>query len=165
MHLDLRLRLLKALINVPMRFFDKFLSFPAESTYPQTQAVFNIYGKLYKACKLDAFGGTFGSKPDRNFERLLRVSAKVLANISEDDPYYRNWVGLTLWLSEKEFNKINLGPAEIKRLFQGNCAADISSDIPDRLIMQHLKDFTEMALCGHLSNLAQMPTARGMSIS
>lgn len=147
-----------------MLIIDKFLRFPSKSSSPQTQAIFNLYGKFYKTYKLDIFGGTFGSKPDRNFERLLRVSAKILANISEDDPYYRNWVGLALWLSEKEFNKISLGPAEIKRLFQGNCAQDISSDIPDRLIMQHLKDFTEMALCGHLSNLAQMKVKR-MSIS
>jgi hypothetical protein len=138
-----------------MRFFDKFLSFPLKPPCPQTQAVCNIYGQLNKAYRLDVFQGTFGRKPDKNFERLLRVSAKILANISEDDPYYRNWVGLALWLSEIELNKINLDPAEVKRLFQGNSAQSFN-DIPDTLIIQNLKDFKEMALCGHLSNLAQM---------
>lgn len=155
LHLDLRLRLLKALVNVPMLVLDKFLKFPVKSSSPQTQAIFNMYGKLYKTYKLDVFQGTFGSKPDKNFERLLRVSAKILANISEDDPYYRNWIGLTLWLSEKELNKIHLDAATVKYLFQGQSPRSVD-DIPDDLIMRNLKDFTEMALCGHLSNLAQM---------
>jgi len=138
-----------------MRLLDKFLRFPSKPLCPQTQAVVNIYGKFNKTYRLDVFQRTFGNKPDGNFERLLRVSAKILANISEDDPYYRNWVGLALWLSEIELNKINLDPAEVKRLFQGNSAQSFN-DIPDNLIIQNLKDFTEMALCGHLSNLAQM---------
>jgi hypothetical protein len=138
-----------------MRFFDKFLNFPLKPFCPQTQAVFNIYGKLNKAYRLDVFQGTFGRRPDGNFERLLRVSAKILARISEDDPYYRNWVGLTLWLSERELSKTNLDSAAIKRLFQGNSPQNFN-DIPDSLIIQNLEDFKEMALCGHLSNLAQM---------
>jgi hypothetical protein len=154
MHLDLKLRLLKALVNVPMRFLDK-LSFPLALSCPQTQAVFNVYSQLRKTYRLDVFQGTFGYKPDGNFERLLRVSAQILARISEDDPYYRNWVGLALWLSERELNKVNLDPAEVKRLFQGNSPQNFN-DIPDSLIIRNLEDFKEMALCGHLSNLAQM---------
>jgi hypothetical protein len=155
MHLDLRLRLLKALVNVPIRFLDRFLKFPSKASSPQTQAVLNIYATFCKTYKLDVLQGTFGSKPDRNFARLLRVSAKILANVSEDDPYYRNWIGLTLWLSEKELNKIHLDAATVKYLFQGQSPRSVD-DIPDDLIMRNLKDFTEMALCGHLSNLAQM---------
>jgi hypothetical protein len=156
MHRDLRLRLLKALVNVPMRFLDKLLSFPLKSSYPQTRAVFNIYGKLDKVYRLDVFQGTFGRRPDRNFARLLRVSAKILARISEDDPYYRNWVGLVLFLSGKAYHSmVNFDPATVKRLFQGDSTRSFD-DIPDNLIIQNLEDFKEMALCGHLSNLAQM---------
>jgi hypothetical protein len=111
-----------------------------------------IFNRVYA---LDVRGGSFGSQPDNNFQTLLSLVGKIVANISEDDPYYRQWVGLTLWLCVREYNAISLTPAEVKMCFDGD-RPGMNSDIPDRLIAQNIKDFTEMAMCGHLSNLVQM---------
>lgn len=155
MHRDLKLKLFKTMVNVPARVLDKFITFPATCKYPQTRAIEKLCEILKDVYQLDVQGGTFGTHPDENFARLLNVCAKLLANITEDDPYYRQWVGLILWLASNEYGKIVLSPAEVKMCFDGDRIGE-NDDIPDRLIAQNIKDFTEMAICGHLSNLALM---------
>jgi hypothetical protein len=39
--------------------------------------------------------------PDGNFERFLKVSAKLIAQIVERDRYYRKWVGLSYYLAQE----------------------------------------------------------------
>jgi hypothetical protein len=101
MHRDLRLRFLKALVNVPVRVLDKLLPMP-EAEFPQTRMLFDVYDKMARAYARECSQGTFGAVPDGNFPRLLRVSAKVLARISEDDRYYRAWIGLSFILAQRE---------------------------------------------------------------
>jgi hypothetical protein len=58
---------------------------------------------MMKVYRLDCVQGVFGVKPDGNFERLLRVSSKILLNVSERDRYYRAWLGLAYVLAMKEY--------------------------------------------------------------
>ena len=153
MHLDLKLRFLKLLVNVPVRVLDKLLSFPEGSQYPQTKMLLRIYAKMAKAYKLDCVQGTF-DKPDGNFERLLRVSAKILAGISEDDRYYRAWVGLAFILAQEEMSEFNEEVAEIKRLIKVQWLTDLGV-LSDQMIIHDRRAFLEIALCDYLANLAR----------
>ena len=100
---EFKLWFLKLLVNLPMRFFDRFLKFPAEPEFPQSRMLLDVYGKMMKTYRLDCIQGVFGAVPDGNFERLLRVSAKVLASLSESDRYYRAWLGLAFVLAREEY--------------------------------------------------------------
>jgi hypothetical protein len=76
---------------------------------PQSKCEYCIryYGRIYrqmiKVYRLDCVQGVFGSKPDGNFERLLRVSSKILLNVSERDRYYRTWLGLAYVLAMEQY--------------------------------------------------------------
>ena len=63
-------------------FLDRFLSFPKKPKYPQTKMLLHTYKQMMKVYRLDCVQGVFGVKPDGNFERLLRVSSKILLNVS-----------------------------------------------------------------------------------
>jgi hypothetical protein len=155
MHLDLRLIMWKRLINIPVRLLDKILKYPTNPRSPQTLAIMNYADAFDRVYRLEVYCKTFGKKPDGNFQRLLSVSSKLLANLSEDDPYYRLWIGLALWMAPKEYEKIKLTPKEVKFCFTGQ-GPDQQDDIPDDIIASAPEDFTEMALCGHLSNLVEI---------
>ena len=96
---EFRLWFLKLLVNVPMRFLDRFLKFPAKAEFPQTKMLLNVYETMMKTYRMDCIQGVFGAKPDGNLERLLRVGAKVAVGVSENDRYYRAWFGLAFLLA------------------------------------------------------------------
>ena len=98
---EFRLWFLKLLVNVPMRFLDRFLKFPAKAEFPQTKMLLKVYETLMRTYKMDCIQGVFGAKPDGNLERLLRVGAKVAVGVSENDRYYRAWLGLGFILSSR----------------------------------------------------------------
>ena len=77
--------------------------FPKESKYPQTKMLLRTYKQMMKVYRLDFMQGVFGVKPNGNFERMLRVSSKILVNISEKDRYYRAWLGLAYVLAMEEY--------------------------------------------------------------
>jgi hypothetical protein len=159
MHPNLKLRFLKALVNVPVWVLDKLVKFPESSRFPQTQMLLRAYAKMAKAYKLDCFQGAFG-KPDGNFERLLRVSAKILAGISEEDRYYRAWVGLGFILAGEEMSEFNEEVAEIKRLIKEQWLDDVDF-LSDKVIIHDRRAFLEIALCDYLGNLARMELSEG----
>jgi hypothetical protein len=119
MHLDLRLKLLKALVNVPLRFLDHLLP-ERNPTFPQTVIAECMYRRMFRAYRLEVAQGVFkefGSmEGDGNFLRVLRVSRKLLIGISEDDRYYREWLGLSILLAHEEYERWlqNLTPAQLK---------------------------------------------------
>jgi len=88
LHLDLRLKLLKALLNVPMRVLDRFLP-ERKPTFPQTVIVDRMFKRMYQAYRLEVAQGVFKEidnfEGDGNFLRMLRVSQKLLTAIGEDD--------------------------------------------------------------------------------
>ena len=155
MNRDLRLRFLKALANVPFRLADRLLPEAPAPRFPQTQILLRVYSQLAKVYKLECYQGTFGIKPDGNFERLLRVSLKILAGISENDRYYRAWLGLTLLLVRSELAGLDPRPRILKRLIKEQWLMDIDF-LPDAYVTGFRDELMEMALCDYLGNLARM---------
>ena len=153
---EFKLWFLKLLVNLPMHVFDRFLKFPAESEFPQSRMLMNVYGKMMKTYQLDCVQGVFGAVPDRNFERLLRVSAKVLVNISESDRYYRAWLGLAFVLAREEY-LAGLARLEAQDLIfeiRRQWLSDLSF-LKEKQIESDLEGFYEYALCNYLGNLAR----------
>jgi len=167
MHRDLRLILLKRLVNVPLRLVDLLLPEPKTGKFPQTQMLQRMYAQMLKVYRLDCVQGTFsvrpGAPPDGNFHRLLSVSFKVLARISEDDPYYRKWVGLAMLLASDEWANREKDPQRLKQLIKEQWHMDLSC-LPDALIAEFVDDFAEDALCDFLGNLARMEVGAPASL-
>jgi hypothetical protein len=119
MHLDLRLKLLKFLLNVPVRLLDRFLP-EREPTFPQTKIIDSMYSRMFQTYRLEVAQGVFKElgnfEGDGNFFRFLHVSQKFLTAIGEDDRYYREWLGLLIILAKEEYDCWfkTLTPAEIK---------------------------------------------------
>ena len=138
-----------------MRVLDRFLYFPKKPKYPQTKMLMRTYTQMTKVYRLDCVQGVFGVKPDGNFERLLRTSAKMFCNLSESDRYYRAWLGLAYVLAMEEYFD-QLEAADPKELvFEIKChwLNDLSF-LSDRLVESDLEDFLEYALFNYLGNLA-----------
>ena len=157
MHRELRLRMLKLLVNVPLRLADRMLPEVDESKvqYPQTRMLLRASGRMLKVYQLECSQGVFGRRPDGNFERLLRVSRKLLARVSEDDRYYRAWLGLAFLLAQDEVDSFNAHVGEVKRLIKTQWLTDLDF-LPDNAIISHRREFLETALCDYLCNLARM---------
>ena len=119
MNANIRLRLIKYLVNIPVRILDRLIP-EKEPTFPQTQLIDVMYRRMFQAYRLEQSQGVFKETSnfngDRNFERLLRLSGKVLTIIGEDDRYYREWIGLVILLAHEEYlNWLNtLTPQQIK---------------------------------------------------
>ena len=153
---EFKLWFLKLLVNLPVRVFDRFLKFPSKAEFPQSRMLLDVYEKMMKTYQLDCIQGVFGTVPDGNFERLLRVSAKVLASLSESDRYYRAWLGLAFVLAREEYltqlarSKPEDLVFEIKRQWQSDL-----SFLSEKQINSDLTGFYEYAVCNYLSNLAR----------
>lgn len=163
MHLDLRLILLKRLVNVPLMIVDKLLPFPENAEFPQTQMLGRMNARMLKVYRLDCFQGTFGRLPDGNFHRLLRVSYKILARICEDDPYYRKWIGLVMLLAADEFEAMEKDPQRLKRQIKEMWHMDLDA-LRDEFMAEFVDDFAELALCDYLGNLARMEVGAPASL-
>jgi hypothetical protein len=152
MDLELKLRLFKAVLNVPFRLLDSLLKFP-EPEYPQTKILQNMYRTMLGTYRLEVAKGVF-DVPDGNFERFLSVSAKLLANVAEQDRYYRAWLGLSYLLAEAEMALLDLQPEELVREIKRQWM-DALSFLPREHFVAHQRDFTEVALSSNLANLAR----------
>jgi hypothetical protein len=159
MNRDLRMILMKRLVNVPLRFVDLLLAEPLKTEFPQSRMLEHVFARMGKVYRLDVAQGTFsvrrGAAPDGNFERLLRVSRKVLVQLCEDDPYYRKWVGLGLLLCSEEWAAREKDPRQLKRWIKRMWHMDIDC-LPDELISVYVDNFAEDMLCDFLGNLARM---------
>ena len=155
MNRDLRLRFLKALVNVPLLLADRLLPMAPTPRFPQTQILQRVYSQLAKVYRLECCQGTFGIKPDGNFERLLRVSLKILAGISENDRYYRAWLGLAILLVESDLSAVDRTPSTLRRLIREQWLLDLDF-LPDSCMREFEAEFVEVALCDYLCNLARM---------
>jgi hypothetical protein len=153
---EFKLWFLKLVVNVPMRVLDRFLCFPKKSKYPQTKMLLRTYRQMMKVYRLDCMQGVFGVKPDGNFERMLRVSSKILVNISEKDRYYRAWLGLAYVLAMEEyFDQLETAePSDLVFEIKRQWLSDLSF-LPDRVVESDLEGFLEYALCNYLGNLAR----------
>jgi hypothetical protein len=125
MNRELRLRFLKLLINVPLRLLDRVLPDVADAMFPQTQMLLRTYGKMLKAYRLDCAQGIFGPEPDGNFERVLRVSIKILGRVAEDDRYYRAWLGLAFLLAHEEVECLDFSAEQLLELIRKQWLTDL----------------------------------------
>ena len=154
MNRDLRMILLKRLVNVPLQLVAMLVPEPPAGKFPQSRMMQHVYERMFKVYRLDCLQGTFGRQPDGNFERLLRVSRKILVRLSEDDPYYRKWVGLAMLLCSDEWAGREKDPRRLKRQIREQWHMNIDC-LPDELVASNVDDFAEDALCDFLGNLAR----------
>jgi hypothetical protein len=148
-----KLRLFKAFLNVPFRLLDRLLKFP-EPKYPQTRMLQNTYRIMLGTYRLEVAKGVF-DVPDGNFERFLSVSAKLLANVAEQDRYYRAWLGLGYLLAEAEMSRLDLLPEDLVFEINRQWMDDLSF-LPREHFELYKRDFTEVVLSSNLVNLARM---------
>ena len=129
--------------------------FPKESKYPQTKMLLRTYKQMMKVYRLDFMQGVFGVKPNGNFERMLRVSSKILVNISEKDRYYRAWLGLAYVLAMEEyFDQLEAAePKDLVFKIKRQWLSDLSF-LSDSVVESDLEGFLEYTLCNYLGNLA-----------
>jgi hypothetical protein len=119
MNSNLRLHLLKQMLNFPVRLLDRFLP-ERTASFPQTLIMESMFKRMFQAYHLEVSQGVFKEigkfEGDGNFLRMLNVSRKLLLAISEDDRYYREWVGLLIILASEEYQSwlAKVTPAEIK---------------------------------------------------
>ena len=119
MNANLRLHLLKQMLNFPVRILDRFLP-ERTASFPQTLIMESMFKRMFQAYHLEVSQGVFKEigkfEGDGNFLRMLNVSRKLLLAIGEDDRYYREWIGLLILLASQEYadwlSKVT--PAEIK---------------------------------------------------
>ena len=106
MNSNLRLHLLKQMLNFPMRILDRFLP-ERTASFPQTQIMEAMFKRMFQAYHLEVSQGVFKEigkfEGDGNFLRMLNVSRKLLLAIGEDDRYYREWIGLLILLASQEY--------------------------------------------------------------
>ena len=156
---DLRMRFLKALVNVPVRLLDRFLPPTSEPVFPQTSMLQRVCDKMDHVYLLEVYQGVFAEAhggPDGNFERLLRVCRKVACRLSEDDRYYRKWLGLAFILFRDELERFvaETSPEEIRRLC--SCQWEIGPDmLSDELILACKREFAYEVLTYYLSVLPE----------
>ena len=119
MNSNLRLHLLKQMLNFPVRLLDRFLP-ERTASFPQTLIMESMFKRMFQAYHLEVSQGVFKEigkfEGDGNFLRMLRVSRKLLLAIGEDDRYYREWVGLLIILASEEYQSWlkTVTPQEIK---------------------------------------------------
>ncbi len=168
MNPEWKLRMLKLLINVPFRIMNRFLKFPAGPKYQQTRMILSIYDRLTKTYNIEVSQGIFaqdvrrrrgpfrsdGGDADGNFEQLLTVPAKMLAQLSEQDKYYRAWLGLLFILAANELNNITLSDEELLQEISLQWKEDLNFLQPN-LVNAFRRDFEEVLLANYLGNVAR----------
>ena len=72
MNRDLRLILLKRLVNVPLRLVDLLVPESPAGKFPQSRMMQHVYERMFKVYRLDCLQGTCGSRFRRIFHILLK---------------------------------------------------------------------------------------------
>jgi hypothetical protein len=118
----------------------------------------DTFMQLHYAYTCEVQQGVFHEKnnpygSDGNFERLLNVTEKLLLNISENDRYYRAWLGYLFILAEKTYNKqlSTASNSEIILEIKQQWLTDLHF-LPDELVTERKQDFFNYSLCDYLSN-------------
>jgi hypothetical protein len=106
---ELKMHLVKRFVNLAVRFLDLIIPHARVCT-PQSRMINHVFDRLDKVFRCEVYSGAIDDVPgqrlsnlkDRNFQRLLMVSRKLLTYFSENDRYYRQWLGLGMLLVEDE---------------------------------------------------------------
>lgn len=158
----IKLDLRKKAINRAVRVLNKLIP-EVKATYPQTRMIEHVFTKLNRAYRTEAYAGRFDDIPyqtlpnlkDRNFQKLLQLSRKLLVYLSEDDRYYRQWLGLAMLLINDEVK------TELEKLSFEDCLTliktqwdfDLQGAVPKEYFDAHKEDFLNIVLANFLMNL------------
>lgn len=154
----------KNILNFAVRILNHFMP-DMKPTYPQTLMIQNVFEKLNRAYETEVLAGRFDDIPyqtlanlkDRNFQRLLELSRKLLVYFSEDDRYYRQWLGLAIILVKRELaaglNEFSFD--HFLNLVQTQWQFDMRGAVPEEYFNAHKEDFLNMVLANFLMNLVK----------
>lgn len=128
----------------------------------------HVFQKLNNAYETEVRAGRFDDVPyqtlnalkDRNFQRLLQLSRKLLVYFSEDDRYYRQWLGLAMLLVVDEVRRArdSLSLEGFERLVWEQWQFDMKGAVPEEYFNAHKEDFLNMVLANFLMNLVKTRT-------
>jgi hypothetical protein len=160
----LKLSLFKTFLNLGVRVAN--LAVPrAEATWPQSKITKNVFAKLYRAHRIEAYCGRFDDFPlqpfdklkDKNFLRVLRLSEKLLLYLGEMDRYYRQWLGVALLLAEDELKKAqeSMTYEEFLKLVRDQWEFDVTGAFPKEFFDTHKNLFQKILLTNFLASIAK----------
>jgi len=163
MNKELKLCLTKKFVNFAVRILDKLIP-KAEATHPQTQMIERMFKKLNNAYAVEVYAGRFDDVPlqtlrslkDRNFQRFLNLSEKLLVYLGENDRYYRMWLGYALLLAGDEVKAEleRLSMEDFLRLTEAQWEFNMRGAFPKEYFDAHKQDFLNILLANFLTNLA-----------
>ena len=172
LHLNLKLHLLKQLVNFSFRVLDKLVPETKDAYYPQCKMLDRVFQQLFNAYLLEVYCGRFddvskqslASLKDRNFQHFLSAARKMLLFISDNDRYYRAWIGLAFIVAKEEYWRA------LKSLKQEEFRSNhlemwewTPLPVCDSYFEGSKSEFFEMMLSGHLSNLLRKRFASSKS--
>jgi hypothetical protein len=154
---DLKLILYKRGINLITLVASRILP-KAEGKYPQTKILLRVFDRLFKVFHVERFKtGTRGLE-DQNFRRLLDVSVRALAYISENDRYYRQWLGLLYLLidDELESERKNLSRKEFVSLMREQWLLKGWSKLSEGMFQHQKEALFPLVLTDYLHTVSMM---------
>jgi hypothetical protein len=148
----LKLHLIKTGINLMTLVASKVLP-RTYAKYPQTRILLRTFARLTKAFRTEMRAKRRGLE-DENFKRLLDVTLRALAYISEEDRYYRQWLGLLFLLVEEEVDRERekIGRDEFIRLVKEQWLLDWRV-IPEGVFQNQRRELFTVLLTDFLHNL------------
>lgn len=171
MRSELKLHLLKKLVNLAMRFSDRFLP-DSRPRYPQTRMLEDVFKDLFHVYELEVYQGMYDDVPyqtvqglkDRNFQHFLSVTRKLLLFVGENDRYYRAWIGLGFKLAKEEYVRAagELTQEEFVRSYLEQWELKFPRVHPG-YFESNKSEFLDMILASYLPNLVRLKiTLRGL---
>lgn len=148
----IKLHMRKKAINFVVRVLNRLMP-DVKATYPQTEMVERVFAKLNKVYGTEVRCGLFD---DENFQRLLKLSEKLLVYFGEDDRYYRQWLGFTMLLvSDEVLSELSkLTFEDFITLTELQWEMNMSGAVPPEYFDAHKRDFLNIVLANYLTNLA-----------
>ena len=161
MRLELKLHLFKKIVNLCARVIDRLLP-ETRARYPQSKMLEHVFQQLFNVYLLEVYCGRFDDVPkqslasleDRNFQHFLSVIRKMLLFISDNDRYYRAWIGLAFILAHGEYHRIleGLTQEEFVASYLEQWELRFGCIGPNHFQL-HKSQFLDMMLAAHLPNL------------
>jgi len=126
--------------------------------YPQTKILDRVFSRLWNVFQIERYGTETRGLEDQNFQRLLDASLRALAYISEQDRYYRQWLGLLFLLIEEETNRErdNTKREAFIQLMREQWLLSGWSLLSEGIYRRQRQDLFPLALTDHLYTLAHI---------
>jgi len=154
----------KNILNFAVRVLNGIMP-ELKPTYPQTKMIESVFLQLNNAYETEVLAGRFDDVPyqtlpalkDRNFQRLLQLSRKLLIYFSEDDRYYKQWLGFAMLLVTDEVLRARalLSLEGFEKLVWEQWQFDMRGAVSEEYFNAHKEDFLNMVLANFLMNLVK----------